>query len=71
MSTNDRPALIIATDHDSFNVSPWEAEGFRVKYIPNATQTKFEDAAEDFESSEKFGIVGKRPHPIDALRFTV
>ncbi|KAL7274119.1 hypothetical protein RUND412_002989 [Rhizina undulata] len=53
----EKPALIIATDDENFNTGPWETEGYRIIYIPRATQSRIEDASEDFETDEKYGIV--------------
>lgn len=63
------PILLISSDYPQFDpdqLQRYTDEGYRVHYIENADVKLFQQAADDIETSEPYGIIGKldlQKHP--------
>jgi hypothetical protein len=64
-----KPTILIATDTPTFDIEPWASEGYSIHLLTHATARDIEDAADDLESNDKYGIIGhpsshhRIPHP--------
>jgi len=54
-----RPIILIATDTPTFDIEPWASEGYSIHLLTYATARDIEDAADDLESNDKYGIIGR------------
>ena len=53
-----KPTILLATDTPTFDIEPWALEGYSIHLLTHATINDIEDATDDLESNDKYGIIG-------------
>jgi hypothetical protein len=51
------PTLIIATDTQTFNITPWQREGYNALHVPCASARAIENATDDIEPNTKCALL--------------
>lgn len=64
-----RPTLLIATDENTFDISPWSNEGYTVHLLTKANRRTIEDATDDLESCDRYAILAFGEAATEALSF--
>ncbi|CCX08374.1 hypothetical protein FPQ18DRAFT_368804 [Pyronema domesticum] len=69
MSHHTKPTLIIAVDEATFDISPWDTEGYAVHLLTKANKDSIEYVTDELESSDRYAILAFGTAASHALSF--
>jgi hypothetical protein len=62
MSRRTKPTLIISVDEATFDISPWDTEGYAVHLLTKANEDSIEYVTDELESNDRYAILGTPHH---------